>query len=336
MIKKPKAHFSCGLLIANLGTPDAPTASAVRRHLAEFLWDPRVVQIFRPLWWLILHLIILRIRPRKSAEAYAKVWTKQGSPLRCFTEEIAAGVHQELLSISDFPVKTVVGMRYGTPSISGALQELRYANCEHVVVLPLYPQYAAATIASVFDEIGDTFKHWQYLPQLNFISGYHDNEDYIQALANRIRNFWKTNGKAQLLLLSFHGLPERSRAEGDPYFDQCQETGELVIEKLSLNEPEYKIVFQSRFGREEWLKPYCIDVLKELPKQGITEVDVVCPGFAADCLETLEEIAITNKQAFLEAGGVNYRYITALNNDPEHVKGLARLVTSKLSRRSNA
>lgn len=320
------------MLVANLGTPDAPTAPAVRRYLAKFFWDPRVVQIFRPLWWLILHLIILRIRPRKSAEAYAKVWTEKGSPLRCFTEEIAAGIHQQLISMGSQPVNTEVGMRYGAPSISEALEKLRSANCDHIVVLPLYPQYAAATVGSVFDAVAATFKHWIYLPHLDFISDYHDNEDYIQALVNKIKTFWQDNGKATLLLFSFHGLPERSRSEGDPYFDQCHETAKRVINKLGLDEQEYKIVFQSRFGREEWLKPYCLDVLKELPRQGITDVDIICPSFAADCLETLEEIAITNKREFLVSGGVKYRYIAALNSDPEHVKGLARLVNSKLSK----
>ena len=319
---------STALLLVNLGTPDAPTPSAVRRYLAEFLGDPRVVEIPKPIWWLILHGVILWTRPRKSAKAYRSIWTDKGSPLLVLTEELAEAVRKVLQNRGMGDVRVEIAMRYGQPSVKSCLEVLHVAGVNRIIVLPLYPQYAAATTASIFDAVAKTLGGWRHIPALQFFSDYHGNSNYIAAVAASIEAFWARNGRSQMLLLSFHGLPERCRALGDPYHEQCLETARLIVQRLQLADDAWRVVFQSRFGPAAWIKPYCVDVLKALPGEGIKSVDLVCPGFAVDCLETLEEIAIANQELFVQAGGEQYHYIPALNAADDHASALVDLVFS--------
>lgn len=316
---------SAGVLLVNLGTPDAPTSAAVRRYLAEFLWDRRVVEIPRPLWWLILHGAILPFRPAQSARKYQHIWTTDGSPLLTITRQQAAAVAASLAEQRPGPVRVVVGMRYGNPSIAAGLAELRAAGAERLLVLPLYPQYAAATTASTFDAVAAELRSWRWLPELRFITHYHDEPGYLDALATSIRDARKDQ-PGKRLLFSFHGLPRRNLLAGDPYHCQCLKTARLIAERLGLQADEWAVAFQSRFGRAEWLRPYTSVVLADWAKSGVKRVDVVCPGFAADCLETLEEIAIENRQVFLAAGGEQYRYLPALNDEPAHIAALVGLI----------
>lgn len=318
-----------GVLITNLGTPDEPTTAALRRYLAEFLWDPRIVDIPRPLWWLILHGFILRFRPRRSAAAYRTVWTEEGSPLLSISKKQVEALQQQLDQSGSVVVE--LGMRYGNPSISSALEKLREANAQRVLVLPLYPQYSCSTTASTFDAIATTIKNWRWLPEFRFINQYHDEAGYIKALAVSIREAWDKREQPEKLLFSFHGTPKRFYTEGDPYFDQCYQTAQLVAERLGLAEDRWQLTFQSIFGREEWLKPYTIDTLRELGTGGVKSVDIVCPGFSADCLETIEEIGVENRDAFLEAGGQTFNYIPALNDRPDHIRSLASLVQKHIA-----
>ncbi len=315
-----------GILITNLGTPDAPTPSAVRRYLAEFLWDPRIVDIPRPLWWLILHGIVLRLRPRKAARAYQIVWTPEGSPLLAIGKKQAAALQTLLDEQFPGPVKLALAMRYGNPSIKSALNELRNAGCRRLLVLPLYPQYSATTTASTLDAIAATFRNWRWTPELRMVNHYHDHPDYIQALANSVREYQAEHGHAERLLLSFHGLPRRHLLQGDPYHCQCHKTARLLAEALELKDDAWTLSFQSRFGKEEWLKPYTEATLRDWGKAGVKSVQVLCPGFSADCLETLEEIAEQNRDVFLEAGGESFQYIPALNDRSDHLQALAALV----------
>jgi ferrochelatase len=315
------------VLLVNLGTPEQPTTAAVRRYLGEFLADPRVVEIPKPIWWLILHGIVLRVRPAKSAKAYQSIWMERGSPLMVFTEDLGAALRDELQQRGVDDVMVEIAMRYGNPSIPEQLTRLKELGVQQFIILPLYPQYAAATTASIFDKVAETFSRLRHVPGLSFISDYHLDEAYIAAIAASIEQYWQSNGKSHLLLFSLHGLPAVSRKQGDPYHDQCVATTRAIAAKLGLKDDAWKLVFQSRFGAQEWLKPYCVEVLKELPGQGVKSVDVVCPGFAVDCLETLEEIAIANKEIFIEAGGESYRYIPALNASVEHAKVLAGLIS---------
>jgi ferrochelatase len=326
----PNTKSKVGVLLVNLGTPEAPTPSALRRYLAEFLWDPRVVEIPRPIWWLILHGIVLRLRPRRAAEAYRSIWMEKGSPLLVLTEELAETVRGELNSVAAGEMVVDIAMRYGRPSVGAQLERLKAAGVQRILVLPLYPQYAAATTASVFDAVAAKLRQWRHVPELGFVSDYHDDAGYVGAVSTCIEQFWKANGKSRLLLFSFHGLPERCRLLGDPYYDQCLESAGLLAQRMGLEQGSWRVVFQSRFGRAEWLKPYCVDVLKALPGEGIKTVDVVCPGFAVDCLETLEEIAIANREVFLGAGGERYRYIPALNSSPHHARALGDLIRRRL------
>jgi ferrochelatase len=314
------------VLLVNLGTPEQPTPASVRRYLGEFLADPRVVEIPKPIWWLILHGVVLRVRPAKSAKAYQSIWMERGSPLMVFTEDLGAALRDELKERGVDDVAVAIAMRYGKPSIPDQLTRLKESGVRKFIILPLYPQYAAATTASIFDKVAETFSRWRHVPGLWFISDYHLDPGYIAAVASSIEQFWKANGKSELLLFSFHGLPERCRKLGDPYYDQCVSTALAITGKLGVPDNAWKLVFQSRFGKAEWIKPYCVEVLKELPSQGIKSVDVVCPGFAVDCLETLEEIAIANKEVFIEAGGESYRYIPALNASVDHARMLADLI----------
>ena len=314
-----------GVLLINLGTPDEPTAPALRRYLAEFLWDRRVVEIPRPLWWLILHGIILRTRPARSAEKYRTIWTGEGSPLLVFTERLG-----EALQAACDDLVVAVAMRYGQPSIGGALERLRAAQVRRLLVLPLYPQYSAATTASAFDKVVAELGGWRWLPELRFVTHYHDEPAYIQALAQSIQRAWQQQPPAERLLFSFHGLPKRNLLQGDPYYCECHKTARLVAEALRLPAQRWAVSFQSRFGKAEWLQPYTSEQLKDWAGAGVAGVDVVCPGFSADCLETLEEIEVENREYFTAAGGQRYRYIPALNNSPEHVTVLRAVLDRHL------
>ncbi len=311
-----------GLLLTNLGSPDAPTPGAVRRYLAEFLSDRRVIELPRWLWLPLLHGIILRVRPPKVARAYAEVWSDDGAPLITTTRAQAAALSEQLGE--RYAVE--IAMRYGEPSINHGLERLRARGCEKIIVLPLYPQYAGATSGTTFDAVAAALTRWRHVPALHFISDYHDHPGYLDALATSIAEARRGDASPAHLLFSFHGLPQRYADAGDPYPQQCHATARAVAERLGLHEGQWRLTFQSRFGREPWLQPYTDVTLAELPSQGITALDVVCPGFAADCLETLEEIAEEGRETFLAAGGQHFRYIPALNARPDHITALAALV----------
>lgn len=315
-----------GILLTNLGTPDAPTPREVRRYLGEFLWDPRVVEIPRLLWWLILHGIILRIRPARSARKYRAIWTEEGSPLLVISRRQAMAVAEHLAQDGPGPVKVAVGMRYGNPSIAAALRELRDEGVRRLLVFPLYPQYSAATVASTFDAVATELKSWRWLPELRMITHYHDDPGYIEVLSQSILDVWNQAPRAERLLFSFHGLPKRNLLAGDPYHCECQKTARLVAERLRMEPGRWAISFQSRFGGAEWLRPYTSELLKDWARAGVKSVEVVCAGFSADCLETLEEIAIENHDVFCQAGGERYRYIPALNDSPSHIRVLVDLI----------
>ena len=314
-----------GVLLVNLGTPDAATPAALRRYLAEFLWDARVVEIPRLPWWLILHGVILRLRPAQSARKYRAIWTPDGSPLLAISQRQQAAIMTALAERYSGPVRVALGMRYGNPSIAAALAELRDAGARRLLVLPLYPQYSAATTASTFDAVAAELRTWRWLPELRFINHYHDEPGYLDALADSIRAA-RREQPGERLLFSFHGLPKRNLLAGDPYHCHCQKTARLLAERLELPAEHWAIAFQSRFGRAEWLQPYTSALLADWAKAGVKSVDVVCPGFAADCLETLEEIAIENRRIFLDAGGERFRYLPALNDSPAHIGFLVELI----------
>jgi protoporphyrin/coproporphyrin ferrochelatase len=316
-----------GVLIVNLGTPDAPTPAAVRRFLAEFLWDRRVVEAPRWLWWLALRGVILRIRPAKSAHAYQQIWTDAGSPLLVNSRALAGAIQKRLAA--DLDAVAALGMSYGSPSIPAALEDLRRAGARRLIVLPLYPQYSATTTASAFDRVTRELSRWRWVPGLRFITAYHDEPGYIDALSASIREHWRLRasaGRSHHLLFSFHGIPRRYLAAGDPYHCQCQKTARLVAAQLELSVDQWSVSFQSQVGREEWLRPYTDERLLQLAKQGGQRVTVVCPGFAADCLETLEEIALRNRAAFLQHGGEDFDYVPALNASDAHATFLANLI----------
>lgn len=322
---------SLGVLLVNLGTPDAPTTSAVRRYLAEFLSDPRVVEVPKPIWWLILNGYILRTRPSRSAAAYRKVWTEQGSPLLLHTNDIAEGVQTQLSTRLSGAVHVEVGMTYGNPSIDSALQKL-YAQCvRRIIVLPLYPQYSGTTTGSVFEAVVGELSKRRWVPELRFINHYHDSAGYVAALAASVRDHWDMHGRGERLLMSFHGVPKRTLLSGDPYHCQCRKTARLLAESLELGDDEWLVSFQSRVGREEWLRPYTDETLEQWGAERTGLIDVVCPGFAADCLETLEEIAMENAATFREAGGGDLRYIPALNARDDHVSFLSRTIEKNIA-----
>lgn len=319
-----------GILLNNLGTPDAPTPAALRKYLREFLWDPRVVEMPRWLWWVILNGIVLPFRPRRSAHKYQSVWTDEGSPLLAISKRQAKALQAELQHSFKGPVVVALGMRYGNPSIESALMQLKKANARRILLLPLYPQYSAATTASTFDAVADVLKTWRWLPELRMVAHYHDNPGYIDAVATSIREYWEISGRSERLLFSFHGMPKRTHLAGDPYFCECQATARLVAQQLQLSDTQWGIAFQSRFGRQEWLKPYCDQTLRSWAKAGVKSVDVACPGFSSDCLETLEEIEMENRDIFLGAGGQRYHYIPALNDRPEHIRALTGLAAKHM------
>lgn len=323
---KHDQQSTTGVLMVNLGTPDAPDRSSVRRYLKEFLWDHRVVEVPRLAWWFVLNFVILNTRPSRSAKAYAKVWTEQGSPLLDISIKQAKALEKALAADGGAPYKVALGMRYGNPSIKDAMKELRNAGVTRVLVLPMYPQYSATTTASIFDAVTAELRNWRWIPELRFINHYHDNPDYIEALAKSVRQHQAAKGTAEKLVLSFHGIPQEYFEKGDPYFCECQKTGRLLAESLGLSNEQWQLTFQSRLGPKQWLQPYTDKTLEQLGEQGTKSVQVICPGFSADCLETLEEIAMENCDIFKEAGGESYEYIPCLNDNPEHIELLSKLV----------
>lgn len=314
-----------GVLLVNLGTPDAPTAPALRRYLKEFLSDPRVVEIPKLIWWPILNLIILTVRPAKSAAKYASVWMPEGSPLRVYSEAQKKRL-QQLLGQNACDIEVELAMRYGQPSIQAGIDALKARGVTRMLVLPLYPQFSASTTATVFDKVYESLARLRNPPALRLVRSFCDFPAYIEAWANQIRTYWQQHGRGDLLLFSFHGVPKRSLLKGDPYHCECHKTGRLIAEALGLAPHEWKLAFQSRFGRAEWLKPYTAESLEALPAQGVKRLDIACPGFISDCLETLEEIAMEGKEDFLEAGGDSYHYIPCLNDSPAAIGMLKDLV----------
>lgn len=312
------------VLLCNLGTPEAPTPPALRRYLAQFLADPRVVEIPKLAWALILHGIILRVRPAKSAAKYATVWTPEGSPLKVWTEK-QARLLQDLLGERGLRVRVAYAMRYGQPAIGPTLDALKREGVRRVLVLPAYPQYSGATTASVIDDVARWALKTRHLPELRFINHYHDDPAYIAALAQTVREHWQREGRGERLVMSFHGMPERTLHLGDPYHCECLKTGRLLAEALGMRDGEWLVTFQSRFGKAKWLQPYTEPSLIKLAQDGVKAVDVVCPGFAADCLETLEEINQEAREAFLHAGGQRFGYVPCLNDHPAGMRALAEL-----------
>jgi ferrochelatase len=325
-----------GILIVNLGTPDAPSTSAVRRFLKLFLSDPRVVELPRLLWWLILNGIILRFRPSRSAEAYREIWTDDGSPLLLYSRAIAQGVSKRLEQASPGEFQVELAMSYSEPFVSSAIDKLQAAGARRLLVLPLYPQYSGTTTASVFDLVTSKLRTMRWIPEMRFINQYHDEPGYIAALVASIREYWEENGRGDHLLFSFHGVPQYTLTGGDPYHCQCQKTGRLVATALELDDDEWTLSFQSRVGRAEWLRPYTDETVARLGEGGTERLDVVCPGFSTDCLETLEEIAMQNAGFFTGAGGKSLQYIPALNDRDDHIAFLGSLVERHVSGWSNA
>ena len=318
-----------GVLLVNLGTPDAPEKGAIRRFLGEFLSDPRVVEIPRAAWLPILNGVILNTRPGKIQDKYASVWMPEGSPLMVWSRRQTQAVRDQL-RVRGINAEIELGMRYGEPSLAGTIDELRSRGCRRILVLPLYPQYAASTTATVVDKIAAHAARLRDQPEFRFVQRFYDDPGYIDALARRVHESWQAQGRGQVLIMSFHGLPKRSVQLGDPYYAECLATGRLLARRLELTDDQYVVTFQSRFGAAEWLQPYTEPTIEQLARQGITEVDVVCPGFAADCLETLEEIAQGCEETFLHAGGRTLRYIPALNDSKPWIEALTDLVERNL------
>lgn len=319
-----------GILLVNLGTPDEPTAAAVRPYLKQFLGDPRVVEIPRAVWWLILNGIILNIRPQKSAEKYASIWMPEGSPLRVYTEKQVTLLQGYLGERSKAPFIVDYAMSYGNPSIADALQKLKAQNCQRILIVPMFPQYAASATAPVFDQAFSALQSMRNTPALRTIRNFHDHPGYIKALAGNINDYWMKNGRPEKLVMSFHGVPQYTLDKGDYYHCECHKTGRLLAQELGLKPEQYVVSFQSRFGKAEWIKPYTTATLLELGKKKTQRVDVVCPGFTADCLETLEEIAMEGREDFQHAGGGEYHYIPCLNDRNDWILALTDLVMDNL------
>ena len=323
-------HQKTGILLTNLGSPDAPTISSVRTYLNEFLSDRRIVEIPRLIWMMILHGIILRIRPKRSAKLYQSIWTENGSPLTHITrlqrDKLSALLKQQGYENTE----VVMSMRYGNPSIKSGLEELREKGFTRIVVLPLYPQYSSPTTGSTFDAVANVLREWRWVPELHFINGYHKNSAYIESLANSISEDLAKNGMPQKLVFSYHGMPKLFLDNGDPYHCLCLQTTRLVVEKLGLDKDKVISTFQSRFGKAEWLKPYTDETLKGFPEQGIKDIAIISPAFSADCLETLEEIESENREIFEHAGGEKYRYIAALNDRDDHIEAMLDILKPNL------
>ena len=314
-----------GVLITNLGTPDAPNRKELKVYLNQFLSDPRVIELPKILWQILLKLVILQVRPSKSAEAYKQIWTDKGSPLLDIANRQLSKIQSSFSSKSE-NIVFEVGMRYGNPSIPNALLKLQKKQVRRLLVLPMYPQYCAATTGSTFDEVTNVLQKWRWIPEMRFINQYFEEKNYIEALSNSINTFWKNNQKPQKIIFSYHGIPKRYLTNGDPYHCFCLKTTRLVKEHMDLSDDEIMTTFQSRFGREEWLKPYTSETLKELPKQGIKNIHIISPGFSSDCLETLEELEEENKEYFMESGGESYNYIPCLNDNEDHIDVFVNLI----------
>lgn len=320
-----------GILLINLGTPIAPTARALRPYLREFLSDQRVVEVPKPIWWLILNGIILPFRSKKSAEKYASIWTPEGSPLLVHTRQQTELLRETLHRRTAVPLVVEYAMRYGEPSVAKGMARLREQGCTRILALPLYPQYAASSAGSALDAVFRVLLKTRNMPELRTVRHFHDHPGYIAALRQSVESYWAEHGRPDVLVMSFHGVPRRTLDLGDPYHCECQKTGRLLAEALNLGPAQYRVCFQSRFGRAEWLKPYTAETLKELGRAKTRRVDVICPGFVADCLETLEEIAVEGKAEFLNAGGGEYHYIPALNERPLWIEALADITLSNLA-----
>ena len=329
-----------GVLLTNLGSPAEPTTSALRKYLREFLSDPRVVEIPRIIWMIILHGIILRVRPKKSAQLYKSVWTEQGAPLLVISRAQQQKVAAQLKEKYGQDVVVDLAMRYGEPSIASVLQKFQQQGVDNLVVLPLYPQYAGPTTASTFDAVSSELQKWRYVPSLHFINSYHKNSHYIKALANTISEHINEHGKPDKLVLSYHGMPELFYQWGDPYYDFCQITTNLLKQELlsrslsrelSLTDECFVMTFQSRFGKARWLQPYTDETLEKLAKAGNKHIAIISPAFSADCLETLEELEHENRDVFMQAGGEQYHYIAALNDRDDHIEALVKILTPTLS-----
>lgn len=316
-----------GVLVVNLGTPTAPETKAVRRYLAEFLSDPRIIELPRWLWNILLHGIILRIRPSRSAKAYREVWSEEtGSPLLSISRQQTHALRNELQSRFGEHVQVELGMRYGEPSIDSAITKLEAANVRRMIVLPMYPQYSGTTTASVFDAVTSRLQQTRWIPELRFINQFCDHKAFVTALANSVRESWDEHGRGDLLVTSYHGIPKRYLTNGDPYHCLCHKTSRLLGEELQIEPDKIRVVFQSRVGREEWLRPYCDETMKNLPGEGIKSIDVLCPAFSADCLETIEEISGENREYFEEHGGERFQYIPCLNDRTDHIHFLGDLI----------
>jgi ferrochelatase len=324
----PFSHGSVArtaVVLVNLGTPDAPTRGAVRRYLKEFLSDPRVVEIPRALWWLILNLVILPFRSGKSAAKYASIWSRDGSPLKVHTQKQAMLLRGALGERGHEGVKVVMAMRYGTPSLPEVLDALKAENVERIAILPAYPQYSGTTTGSIYDAVFAHYAKVRNVPELRMVKNYHDHEGYLDALRDSVLAHWDANGRGDKLVMSFHGVPKRTLLLGDPYHCECHKTARLLATKLHLKPEQYIVTFQSRFGKAEWLQPYTAPTLQQLAREGVARVDVICPGFTSDCLETLEEIAMEARHEFEAAGGKQFHYIACLNENPEWIAGLAEI-----------
>jgi len=314
-----------GILITNLGTPDAPTANALKPYLKEFLSDPRVIEIPKFIWKIILNLVILQIRPQRSARNYKKIWTDEGSPLLVISKKQVHLVKEKLKK--DFPnTYFILAMRYGNPSIKTALEVFKEKQVRRLLIFPLYPQYCAATTGSTFDSVSSLLQKWRWIPEIRFINQYFEEELFIRAIANSIKKAEKEKGKPQKIIFSYHGIPKKYFIEGDPYHCFCLKTSRLVREYLNLNEEDIITTFQSRFGSQEWLKPYTDETLKKLPSEGIKNIHILSPGFSADCLETLEELKEENKDYFMQSGGSSYYYIPCLNDSSQHIEMMSHII----------
>ncbi|OCQ23114.1 ferrochelatase [Pseudoalteromonas luteoviolacea] len=319
-----------GILVTNLGSPDDATTPALRTYLREFLSDPRIVEIPRAIWMIILHGIILRVRPRKSAEAYKSIWTEQGSPLINITKNQCEKLKALLSEKGHENAEVVMAMRYGNPSIESGLEQLREKGITNIVVLPLYPQYSSATTGSTFDAVSRVLTKWRWVPQLHFLNGYHDHPKYIESLSNSVKEYLEQNPMPEKILFSYHGTPKRFLLNGDPYHCFCHLTTNAVIERLGLDKERVITTFQSRFGKAEWLKPYTDFTLKDLANNGTKHIAILSPAFSADCLETLEELEEENKEYFIEAGGERYDYIPALNDRDDHIEAFYEILKPHL------
>ena len=318
-----------GVLLVNLGTPDAPTTLAVRKYLAEFLSDPRIVEMPRILWWLILNILILNIRPQRSKKLYKKIWSKDGSPLLVISNNIVTKIKNSK-NIMKKNILVDLAMRYGNPSIKKVLDNYRENNINKLVIIPMFPQYSAATTASIFDKLSCEIKTWRNIPDIRFLSTYHDEASYISACALRIKHFWEKEKKSKKLIFSFHGLPQVNLHKGDPYHCYCHITAEMIAKELKISESDYIVTFQSRFGKQVWLQPYTDEVLENLAKEGVDSVDIFCPGFLCDCLETLEEINMQSRENYISSGGKFFNYIPALNDSDENIKSMENIILKEI------